>query len=111
MQDNNSFAGDTYGGMQLIAVNQANRLLHVNLTSFICHVDVTDFGVIHPKSGVKPSKNVNLGCLWSLPNAGYGKQAIWKTDGSIVILGRLSNGDRCIHTPATLPIPDGVTFA
>ena len=111
MQDNNSFAGDTYGGMQLIAVNQANRLLHVNLTSFICHVDVTDFGVIHPQSGVKPSKNVNLGCLWSLPNAGYGKQAIWKTDGRIVILGSLSNGDRCIHTPATLPIPDGVTFA
>ncbi|QSY57301.1 hypothetical protein BLI708_08670 [Bifidobacterium imperatoris] len=60
---------------------------------------------------MKPSKDVNLGCLWSLPNSGYGKQATWKTNGQIVIVGNLSNGDRCIHTPVTIPIPDGVTFA
>lgn len=38
MQNDNSFTGDSYGGMQLIIIDQANRLLHVNLTSFISHV-------------------------------------------------------------------------
>lgn len=32
-------------------------------------------------------------------------------NGTIMVVGGLSNGDRCMHTPRTLPIPDGVTFS
>lgn len=96
--------------MQII-VDQRNRLLHVNLSGFKSTVGVGDYGVFQYSSGVKPSKSVSLGCLWGIPGANYSKQGVWYTSGSITVVGGLANGDRCLHTPVTIPIPDGVTFS
>lgn len=90
-----------------IIVDRANGLLHVNLSGFKSTVNVNNYNVFLYSSGVKPSKNVNLSCLWAI----HGKQATWTTAGSIVVAGGLTNGDRCLHTPLTLPIPEGVTFS
>lgn len=110
-QDTNSFQPDAYGGGMNIIVDRANGLLHVNLSGFKSTVNVNNYNVFLYSSGVKPSKNVNLSCLWAIPSGNYGKQATWTTAGSIVVAGGLSNGDRCLHTPLTLPIPEGVTFS
>lgn len=110
-QDTNSFRPDAYGGGMNIIVDRANGLLHVNLSGFKSTVNVNNYNVLLYSSGVKPSKNVNLSCLWAIPSGNYGKQATWTTEGSIVVIGGLSNGDRCLHTPLTLPIPEGVTFS
>lgn len=110
-QNEGSFIPDAYGGGMEIIVDRANRLLHVNLSGFKSTVNVNSYGVLLYKSGVKPSKRVNLSCLWAVPSVPYGKQAVWGTDGVITVVGSLSDGDRCIHTPRSLPIPDGVTFA
>lgn len=110
-QDTGSFKPDAYGGGMNIIVDRANGLLHVNLSGFKSTVNVNNYNVFLYSSGVKPSKNVNLSCLWAIPSDNYGKQATWTTGGSIVVAGGLSNGDRCLHTPLTLPIPEGVTFS
>ena len=110
-QDTNSFRPDAYGGGMNIIVDRANGLLHVNLSGFKSTVNVNNYNVLLYSSGVKPSKNVKLSCLWAIPSGNYGKQATWTTEGSIVVIGGLSNGDRCLHTPLTLPIPEGVTFS
>lgn len=110
-QDTSSFKPDAYGGGMNIIVDRANGLLHVNLSGFKSTVNVNNYSVFLYSSGVKPSKNVNLSCLWAIPSGNYGKQATWTTGGSIVVVGGLSNGDRCLHTPLTLPIPEGVTFS
>ena len=110
-QDTSSFKPDAYGGGMNIIVDRANGLLHVNLSGFKSTVNVNNYNVFLYSSGVKPSKNVNLSCLWAIPSGNYGKQATWTTGGSIVVAGGLSNGDRCLHTPLTLPIPEGVTFS
>lgn len=109
-QDATSFVPDSYGGGMIIIVDRRNRLLHVNLSGFRSTVTVGNFQVFQYVSGPRPSETINLGCLWSIPNGNYGKQATWGTDGIITVIGRLANGDRCIHTPVTMPIPDGVTF-
>lgn len=101
---------DSYGGGMRIIVDRRNRLLHVDLSGFRSTVTVSNFSVFRYESGPRPSKTINLGCLWSIPNGNYGKQARWNTDGNITVIGGLANGDRCIHTPVTMPIPDGVTF-
>ena len=110
-QDTSSFKPDAYGGGMNIIVDRSNGLLHVNLSGFKSMVNVNNYNVFLYSSGVKPSKNVNLSCLWAIPSGNYGKQATWTTGGSIVVAGGLSNGDRCLHTPLTLPIPEGVTFS
>lgn len=109
-QDATSFVPDSYGGGMIIIVDRRNRLLHVNLSGFRSTVTVGNFQVFQYVSGPRPSETINLGCLWSIPNGNYGKQATWGTGGIITVIGRLANGDRCIHTPVTMPIPDGVTF-
>lgn len=101
---------DSYGGGMRIIVDRRNRLLHVDLSGFRSTVTVSNFSVFRYESGPRPSKTINLGCLWSISNGNYGKQARWNTDGTITVIGGLANGDRCIHTPVTMPIPDGVTF-
>lgn len=111
-QNASSFRADRYGGAMRILVDRANRLLHVDLSGFQSTVTLSDtFPVFLPESGVRPSADIQLGCLWSLPSGTWGKQAIWQTDGKIAVIGNMTNGDRCLHTPKTLPIPDGVTFA
>lgn len=110
-QDTSSFKPDAYGGGMNIIVDRTNGLLHVNLSGFKSTVNVNNYNVFLYSSGVKPSKNVNLSCLWAIPSGNYGKQATWTTAGSIVVAGGLTNGDRCLHTPLTLPIPEGVTFS
>ena len=110
-QNTGSFVPDMYGGGMEIIVDQGNRLLHVNLSGFRSTVNVDSYGVFQYSSGVKPSKNIDLSCIFSLPSGSYGKQATWTTAGVINVIGGLSSGDRCIHTPRTLPIPDGVMFA
>lgn len=110
-QNTASFVPDNYGGGMRIIVDRRNRLLHVDLSGFRSKVTVGNFPVFQYASGPRPSKTINLGCLWSIPNDNYGKQTTWGTDGTITMIGGLANGDRCIHTPRTLPIPDGVTFA
>lgn len=109
-QDTGSFVADSYGGGMRIIVDRRNRLLHVDLSGFRSTVTVSNFSVFRYESGPRPSKTINLGCLWSISNGNYGKQARWNTDGTITVIGGLANGDRCIHTPVTMPIPDGVTF-
>lgn len=109
-QDTGSFVADSYGGGMRIIVDRRNRLLHVGLSGFRSTVTVSNFSVFRYESGPRPSETINLGCLWSIPNGNYGKQARWNTDGTITVIGGLANGDRCIHTPVTMPIPDGVTF-
>ena len=109
-QDTGSFVADSYGGGMRIIVDRRNRLLHVDLSGFRSTVTVSNFSVFRYESGPRPSETINLGCLWSIPNGNYGKQARWNTDGTITVIGGLANGDRCIHTPVTMPIPDGVTF-
>lgn len=97
--------------MQII-VDRANRLLHVDLSGFKSTVTLNgDYPVFQYLSGVKPSRAVGLGCLWALPVGNWAKQARWNTDGTITVVGGMANGDRCMHAPRTLPIPDGVTFA
>ena len=111
-QDTSSFNPDAYGGGMQIVVDERNRLLHVDLSGFKSTVNLShDYPVFQYASGVKPSKAVSLGCLWALPVGNLAKQATWNANGTIMVVGGLSNGDRCMHTPRTLPIPDGVTFS
>ena len=111
-QDTKSFQPDAYGGGMQIVVDERNRLLHVDLSGFKSTVNLNrDYPVFQYASGVKPSKAVSLGCLWALPVGNWAKQATWNANGTIMVVGGLSNGDRCMHTPRTLPIPDGVTFS
>ncbi|QTB90851.1 hypothetical protein BSD967_01265 [Bifidobacterium saguini] len=94
-----------------IVVDERNRLLHVDLSGFKSTVNLSGgYPVFQYASGVKPSKAVALSCLWAIQGAAYGKQGTWNTNGTVTVVGGLSNGDRCLHTPRTLPIPDGVTF-
>ena len=111
-QDTKSFQPDAYGGGMQIVVDERNRLLHADLSGFKSTVNLShDYPVFQYASGVKPSKAVSLGCLWALPVGNWAKQATWNANGIIMVVGGLSNGDRCMHTPRTLPIPDGVTFS
>ena len=111
-QDTKSFQPDAYGGGMQIVVDERNRLLHADLSGFKSTVNLShDYPVFQYASGVKPSKAVSLGCLWALPVGYWAKQATWNANGTIMVVGGLSNGDRCMHTPRTLPIPDGVTFS
>lgn len=111
-QNTGSFQPDSYGGGMEIVVDRANRLLHVHLSGFKSAVTLSSaFPVFHYASGPKPSRAVNLGCLWSIPGSNFAKQANWNTDGSVSVIGSLAVNDRCLHTPRTLPIPAGVTFA
>ena len=111
-QDTKSFQPDAYGGGMQIVVDERNRLLHVDLSGFKSTVNLShDYPVFQYASGVKPSKAVSLGCLWASPVGNWAKQATWNANGTIMVVGGLSNGDRCMHTPRTLPIPDGVTFS
>ena len=111
-QNTGSFQPDSYGGGMEIVVDRANRLLHVHLSGFKSAVTLSsDFLVFHYASGPKPSRAVSLGCLWSIPGSNYAKQAKWNTDGSVSVIGGMAVNDRCLHTPRTLPIPAGVTFA
>lgn len=111
-QNTGSFQPDAYGGEMEIVVDRANRLLHVHLSGFKSTVSLSaDFPVFHYASGPKPSRAVSLGCLWSIPGGNYAKQAKWNTDGSVSVIGGMASNDRCLHTPRTLPIPAGVTFA
>ena len=111
-QDTSSFNPDAYGGGMQIVVDERNRLLHVDLSGFKSTVNLShDYPVFQYAAGVKPSKAVSLGCLWALPVGNWAKQATWNANGTIMVVGGLSNGDRCMHTPRTLPIPDGVTFS
>ena len=111
-QDTSSFNPDAYGGGMQIVVDERNRLLHADLSGFKSTVNLShDYPVFQYASGVKPSKAVSLGCLWALPVGNWAKQATWNANGTIMVVGGLSNGDRCMHTPRTLPIPDGVTFS
>ena len=111
-QDTKSFQPDAYGGGMQIVVDERNRLLHVELSGFKSTVNLShDYPVFQYASGVKPSKAVSLGCLWAVPVGNWAKQATWNANGTIMVVGGLSNGDRCMHTPRTLPIPDGVTFS
>lgn len=111
-QDTGSFNPDAYGGGMQIVVDERNRLLHVDLSGFKSTVNLNiDYPVFQYAAGVKPSKTVSLGCLWTLPVGNWAKQATWNTNGTIMVVGGLANGDRCMHTPRTLPIPDGVTFS
>ena len=111
-QDTKSFQPDAYGGGMQIVVDERNRLLHVDLSGFKSTVNLShDYPVFQYASGVKPSKAVSLGCLWALPVGNWARQATWNANGTIMVVGGLSNGDRCMHTPRTLPIPDGVTFS
>lgn len=111
-QDTKSFQPDAYGGGMQIVVDERNRLLHVDLSGFKSTVNLNrDYPVFQYAAGVKPSKAVSLGCLWALPVGNWAKQATWNANGTIMVVGGLSNGDRCMHTPRTLPIPDGVTFS
>ena len=111
-QNTGSFQPDSYGGGMEIVVDRANRLLHVHLSGFKSTVSLSsDFPVFHYASGPKPSRAVSLGCLWSIPGSNFAKQAKWNTDGSVSVIGGRAATDRCRHTPRTLPIPAGVTFA
>lgn len=111
-QNTGSFQPDSYGGGMEIVVDRANRLLHVHLSGFKSTVPLSsDFPVFHYASGPKPSRAVSLGCLWSIPGSNFAKQAKWNTDGSVSVIGGMAANDRCLHTPRTLPIPAGVTFA
>lgn len=111
-QDTKSFQPDAYGGGMQIVVDERNRLLHADLSGFKSTVNLShDYPVFQYASGVKPSKAVSLGCLWALPVGNWAKQATWNANGTIMVVDGLSNGDRCMHTPRTLPIPDGVTFS
>lgn len=111
-QDTKSFQPDAYGGGMQIVVDERNRLLHADLSGFKSTVNLShDYPVFQYASGVKPSKAVSLGCLWALPVGNWAKQATWNANGTIMVVCGLSNGDRCMHTPRTLPIPDGVTFS
>lgn len=111
-QNTGSFQPDSYGGGMEIVVDRANRLLHVHLSGFKSTVSLSpDFPVFQYASGPKPSRAVSLGCLWSIPGSNFAKHAKWNTDGSVSVIGGMAVNDRCLHTPRTLPIPAGVTFA
>ena len=111
-QDTGSFQPDSYGGGMEIVVDRGNRLLHVHLSGFKSTVSLSaGFPVFLYASGPKPSRAVSLGCLWSIPGSNFAKQAKWNTDGSVSVIGGMAVNDRCLHTPRTLPIPAGVTFA
>ena len=111
-QNTGSFQPDYHGGGMEIVVDRANRLLHVHLSGFKSTVSLSSaFTVFLYASGPKPSRAVSLGCLWSIPGSNFAKQAKWNTDGSVSVIGGMAVNDRCLHTPRTLPIPAGVTFA
>lgn len=74
-------------------------------------MNIGNFTVWMFKSGVKPSKAVDLGCVANVAGIAYGKQATWNTDGSVALIGGVRPTDVIQCFPKIIPVPDGVTFA
>lgn len=84
-----------------IVVDERNRLLHADLSGFKSTVNLShDYPVFQYASGVKPSKAVSLGCLWALPVGNWAKQATWNANGTIMVVGGLSNVVGAAHDRA-----------
>lgn len=108
-QSTGSFVGSPYGGGNIFTVK--NGLIFVDLASFQSTVNVGNFQVWHYKSGIKPSKTVDLGCIANVSGHSYGKQANWNTDGSVTLIGGASTGDIIQCFQKVIPVPDGVIFS
>lgn len=108
-QDKTSWVEWAYDAGNAITVK--NGFITVDLSSFTSTVHVDQYAVWNYLSGIKPSKDINLGkCATDIAHPGWGKQLTWKTNGDIVVYGGLSNGDKIMLFPKTLPAPSGVTF-
>lgn len=108
-QSTGSFVGSPYGGGNIFTVK--NGLIFVDLASFQSTVNVGNFPVWQYKSGIKPSKTVDLGCIANVSGHSYGKQANWNTDGSVTLIGGVSTGDIIQCFQKVIPVPDGVIFS
>lgn len=86
-------------------------MIFVDLSSFKSAVNVGDFTVWLYKSGVKPSKTVNLGCIANVTGVNYSKQARWNTDGSVTLIGGAGSNDTIHCFQKVVPVPDDVTFS
>ena len=73
-------------------------------------MNVGDFTVWLYKSGVKPSKTVNLGCIANVTGVNYSKQARWNTNGSVTLIGGAGPNDIVQCFQKVIPAPSDVTF-
>ena len=108
-QSTGSFVPASYSASNTIKVRDG--LIFVDLSSFRSTVNTGNFTVWMFKSGVKPSKAVDLGCVANVAGIAYGKQATWNTDGSVVLIGGVGSNDVVQCFSKIIPVPDGVTFA
>ena len=107
-QDTSSFVGAAYGDGNAITIHDG--FIFVGLSSFRSTVHVGNYPVWMFKSGVKPSKAVNLGCIANVAGVAYGKQAVWNTDGSVTLIGGVSQSDVVHCVQKIIPVPEDVTF-
>lgn len=107
-QDTGSFVGASYGDGNAITIHDG--FIFVGLSSFRSTVYVGNYPVWMFKSGVKPSKAVNLGCIANVAGVAYGKQAVWNTDGSVTLIGGVSQSDVVHCFQKIIPVPEDVTF-
>ena len=108
LQDTKSFKPMSNGGGNVITVR--GNIIFGDLQGFQSTVRVGDFTVWMPVSGVKPSRNVNLGCVGGKDGLNYGVSGIWNTDGSITMRGGISSGEIMHAHRFAIPVPDGITF-
>lgn len=85
--------------------------IYLDLASFKANVGISVFKVYSFVSGVKPSKDIDLGSIGVLTNGAYSKNGIWYADGSVSVGPSMSAGDYLIALPRVIPVPDGVTFS
>ena len=109
LQNTSSFKPMNYGGRNTITVK--DNIIFGDLQGFQSTVKVGTFTVWMPVSGVKPSKNINLGCIGGKDGLNYGVGGTWQTDGAIAMAGGISSNE-ILHTQRfSIPVPNGVTFS
>lgn len=97
------------GGSNTITVK--DNIIFGDLQGFQSTVNVGTFTVWMPVSGVKPSKNINLGCIGGKDGLNYGASGTWQTNGAIAMAGGI-RANEILHTQRfAIPVPDGVTFS
>ena len=109
LQDTSSFKPMSNGGSNTITVR--DDIIFGDLQGFQSTVKVGTFTVWMPVSGVRPSRNINLGCIGGKDGLNYGVGGTWQQNGTIVMAGGISSGE-ILHTQRfAIPVPDGVTFS
>lgn len=110
MQDTNVFAPLTNSVNNRIIINEPQGLIHINLASYLMQATISPFNDYQPVSGVKPSKDIELGAVGYHVASGDMYTYTWLTTGEIARNQVGVKGHVILMQPVTIPIPSDVTF-